>query len=72
VSTYGDVYSFGILLLEMFTGKRPTDDMFQDGLNLHNYVEIALPGRVTEVVDPMLFRENTRKVVLNPPLIEIG
>jgi len=57
VSTYGDVYSFGILLLEMFTGKRPTDDMFQDGLNLHNYVEIALPGRVTEVVDPMLFRE---------------
>jgi hypothetical protein len=56
----------------MFTGKRPTDDMFQDGLNLHNYVEKALPGRVTEVVDPMLFRENTRKVVLNPPLIEIG
>uniref|UniRef100_A0A6N2KNP5 Protein kinase domain-containing protein n=1 Tax=Salix viminalis TaxID=40686 RepID=A0A6N2KNP5_SALVM len=39
VSTYGDVYSFGILLLEMFTGKRPTDDMFKDGLNLHNYAE---------------------------------
>ena len=42
-STCGDVYSYGILLLEMFTGKMPTDDMFQDGLNLHNYVKMALP-----------------------------
>ncbi|PRQ60888.1 putative protein kinase RLK-Pelle-LRR-XII-1 family [Rosa chinensis] len=36
VSTYGDVYSYGILLLEMLTGKRPTDDMFTDDTNLHN------------------------------------
>ncbi|KAI5335894.1 hypothetical protein L3X38_026028 [Prunus dulcis] len=52
VSTYGDVYSFGILLLEMFTGKKPTDYMFTDGLNLHNFVKMTLP---IEIADAVLF-----------------
>ncbi|CAL8126809.1 unnamed protein product [Prunus armeniaca] len=49
VSKSGDVYSFGILLLEMFTGRRPTDHLFSDGLNLHNFVKTAFPDRVTEI-----------------------
>ncbi|XP_048227504.1 probable LRR receptor-like serine/threonine-protein kinase At3g47570 isoform X2 [Ricinus communis] len=57
VSTYGDVYSYGILLLEMFTGKRPMDDMFKDGFNLHNFVKAALPNQVVEIVDPNLLPE---------------
>ncbi|KAJ0103290.1 hypothetical protein Patl1_06569 [Pistacia atlantica] len=32
VSPEGDVYSYGILLLEMITGKRPTDEMFNEEL----------------------------------------
>ncbi|KAM7469464.1 hypothetical protein LguiA_007647 [Lonicera macranthoides] len=53
-SKCGDVYSYGILLLEMFTGRRPTDDMFKDGLNLHNYIKMALQEQGMQIVDQTL------------------
>ncbi|KAL6128709.1 hypothetical protein ACLB2K_072064 [Fragaria x ananassa] len=62
VSTCGDVYSFGILLLEMFTGKRPTDHMFSDGLNIHNYVKTALPELVLEISESLVLQEGTANV----------
>lgn len=51
VSILGDVYSFGILLLEIFTGKRPTDKQFQDNLTLHNFIKMQLPNRAMEILD---------------------
>ncbi|CAL5420308.1 unnamed protein product [Camellia sinensis] len=66
VSIHGDVYSYGILLLELFTGTRPTDDMFIEGLNLHRLAKIALPERVMEIIDQKLIsaidEEETSKV----------
>ncbi|TYH51512.1 hypothetical protein ES332_D10G280700v1 [Gossypium tomentosum] len=56
LSTNGDVYSYGILLLEMLTGKRPTNERFKEGLSLHNFVKAALPNRVVEIIDPILLQ----------------
>ncbi|PWA96294.1 leucine-rich repeat protein [Artemisia annua] len=51
MTSSGDVYSFGILLLEVMTGKRPTDNMFNEGLNLHKFAYMALPDHVVDVID---------------------
>ncbi|KAF8027303.1 hypothetical protein BT93_E0266 [Corymbia citriodora subsp. variegata] len=57
VSTLGDAYSYGILLLEMFTGKRPTEESFGHHLNLHNFVQMALPDRAIGIADLRLWSE---------------
>ncbi|KAK6129597.1 hypothetical protein DH2020_036668 [Rehmannia glutinosa] len=55
VSPNGDVYSYGILLLEMFTGKKPTDDMFNEEMSLKDCVHEALQeNAVSEIVAPSL------------------
>ncbi|CAL8999195.1 unnamed protein product [Prunus brigantina] len=61
VSTNGDVYSFGILLLEIFARKRPTNDVFNGDLNLHTFVKMALPERVTDIADSTLFEGGNNK-----------
>ncbi|KAF3438407.1 hypothetical protein FNV43_RR21169 [Rhamnella rubrinervis] len=58
VSTRGDVYSYGIVLMEIFTRKKPTDNMFNGDLSLMKWVEESLPHNVTEVVDTNLIGEN--------------
>ncbi|XP_028806348.1 probable LRR receptor-like serine/threonine-protein kinase At3g47570 [Neltuma alba] len=61
VSREGDVYSFGILVLEMLTGKRPTEDMFKDGHNLHNYARSAYPDDLLDIVDSDLLQKDLKQ-----------
>ena len=60
MSAEGDVYSYGILLLEMFTRRRPTNDIFQDGLTLHDFVKTSLSERVMEIMDSNLVLRDER------------
>jgi len=54
-STNGDIYSYGILVLEMVTGKRPTDSIFTQGMSLREYVALALHNRTSDVIDTRLY-----------------
>ncbi|KAJ6821175.1 pentatricopeptide repeat-containing protein [Iris pallida] len=54
VSTHGDVYSYGILLMELFTGKRPTDAAFKEGLTLRKFIEDGFSERVMNIMDECL------------------
>jgi len=52
VSTYCDMYSFGILKLEMFRGRRFADEIFEDGQNLHTFVKKSFPSNSLQILDP--------------------
>ncbi|KAL4297438.1 hypothetical protein GQ457_12G004390 [Hibiscus cannabinus] len=56
-SPEGDIYSYGILMLEMITGKRPTDDTFDDGISLHSICKMALPEQLEEILDSRLLEQ---------------
>ncbi|KAL0802779.1 hypothetical protein Bca101_057955 [Brassica carinata] len=59
-SIYGDVYSFGVLLLEVFTGKRPTNELFGGNFTLHSYTKSALPERVLDIADKSICHNGLR------------
>ncbi|GJR38747.1 leucine-rich repeat protein [Tanacetum coccineum] len=65
MTSCGDVYSFGILLLEVMTGKKPTDSMFNEGLSLHKFCYMALPDHVIDVInsDAIVFQSTEANAI---------
>ncbi|XP_020679767.1 probable LRR receptor-like serine/threonine-protein kinase At3g47570 [Dendrobium catenatum] len=61
-SPQGDVYSYGIMLLELFTGRRPTDEIFKHDLSLRDYAESSDIDNLMEIIDPCLISEAQNRV----------
>lgn len=52
-----DVYSYGILLMETFSRRKPSDEMFDESLSLKSWISDALQDHrgILRVVDANLF-----------------
>ena len=56
ITTKCDVYSYGVVLLEMLTRKKPIHNMFVEGISLQKWMGSHFPNRVEEVVYTSLLR----------------
>ncbi|GAB2254202.1 hypothetical protein Droror1_Dr00022011 [Drosera rotundifolia] len=57
-SAKGDVYSYGVVLLELLTGKQPTDSSDFGDNNLVGWVKQHAKLKISDVFDPELMKED--------------
>lgn len=51
------MYSYGIMLIETFTKKRPSDDMFGGDLSFKRWIKLSLPSTLDEVTNVNLLKD---------------
>lgn len=56
------MYSYGIMLLETYTKKKPNDEMFTGDLDLKSWVHSSLPDKLDEILDSDLLTVDEEKL----------
>jgi hypothetical protein len=65
------MFSYGIMLLEVFTGKRPTDTMFVGDLNIRRWFHQSFPSNLIHVVDDQLLLDDSPICNLNDSILRV-
>ncbi|CDP12430.1 unnamed protein product [Coffea canephora] len=58
VSRKCDTYSFGIMMMEVFTRTKPNSEMFGENLSLKSWVTDSIPDELAHVIDANLLKES--------------
>nr|XP_027082585.1 probable LRR receptor-like serine/threonine-protein kinase At3g47570 [Coffea arabica] len=76
ISAKCDVYSYGIMLMEVFSRRKPNDEMFAGNLNLKSWINNSLPDSILRVIDAKLLQredENfTEKLEVLSSILELA
>ncbi|KAL3652191.1 hypothetical protein CASFOL_001872 [Castilleja foliolosa] len=77
VSVKCDVYSYGIVLMEVFTRNRPNDEIFSGNLSLRTWVKDSMPNAVINIIDSNLLRRDedasmSQKLSCLSSIMELG
>ncbi|XP_057459453.1 receptor kinase-like protein Xa21 [Actinidia eriantha] len=71
VSIKGDVYSYGVMLLETFTGRKPMDELFIGEMNFMHWVNKSLHCAVLfEVMDANILRKEDEHFIFKEGCIK--
>ncbi|PPD72647.1 hypothetical protein GOBAR_DD30453 [Gossypium barbadense] len=64
VSIKSDVYSYEIVLIETFTKRKPTDNVFVEEETIRHWMESSLPKGAIEIADVDLLRREDENIVV--------
>ncbi|XVE75497.1 hypothetical protein DITRI_Ditri12bG0098100 [Diplodiscus trichospermus] len=64
ISVKSDVYSYGIILMEVFTRKKPTEEIFSEEMSMKQWVQKSLSNGIIGVVDSSLVHKDDEHYVV--------